>query len=250
MKALIIIIGICALALFIVLFLIQILGLLRYLDVQKNAIVVKTACAGSEKPNTPNEVEITNLRRDDFYSSTGEKIDIDKYTCYIAKGKSMLLGGIDDSDLLLTKPIDIASLSFQNPSILVLRRENNALEKAAWVNDCAELKIRRSWAKCNIAKEDPIKFAEKIMENSLFIDLKEDYNDKFPSKEMLISDFKSRIDCYKQDYRNCENDGDENCITIISTTLDTRKQKVHFSIHPARTAVGEVAYSFNLKETA
>lgn len=245
-----IIIGICALSLVVVLFSIQLLGFLRYLDEHKNTLVAKTACAGSEKPNTPNEIKITNLRRDGFRTSSGQNIDYKEYICYIAKGQSMLLGGINDSDLLLTRPVDVSTISFSYPCILILRRENNALKKAAWVNDLAEVKVRRSWAKCNISRDNPIDIAKDIMANPIFKDLQNKYGNKFPERKEMISDFETRIERYKQDYPSCMNDGDENCITIISTTLDTRKQEVHFSIHPARTAEGEVVYSFNLRATA
>ena len=241
------IIAIAIIAVVILLFLlcIQFLGVWRYHDVMKNAIVLENACAGSQKVNTPKDVELINLRKDEFHTSSGKVLRYDDYKCFIVSGNSMLLGGIIDGDLIFTKPVDNVS-NLQFPSILVLKREEKALDRAARVNDYAQNKVRRSWAICDLSKDD----VETIVRNCIgyeeFLQLKSTYPDKFPNDEFMIEDFKERLKCYKTDYPSCCDDSDVGCMAIISTTLDTPSQKVHFSIHPARSIEGEVFYSFHL----
>ena len=62
--------------------------------------------------------------------------------------------------------------------------------------------------------------------------------------------FNNRLAKYVQDYPTCKNVKDSNNIAVISTTLDTKQNIVHFSIHPYRCVKGEVKYSFGLQENA
>lgn len=52
------------------------------------------ACAGSEKPFTPQALNVTNLRWDNFKDKNGNKLNKKDFIKFIIKGDSMLLGGI------------------------------------------------------------------------------------------------------------------------------------------------------------
>ena len=60
----------------------------------------------------------------------------------------------------------------------------------------------------------------------------------------MLKDFNDeRIEQYMEQYPDSMNESDKNHVAIISTTLKASKEnKVTFSIHPARTIVGEVVY--------
>lgn len=97
------------------------------------------ACAGSEKPFTPQALNVTNLRWDNFKDKNGNKLNKKDFIKFIIKGDSMLLGGIKNNDLVFVRKIkDKTALQF--PSIMALKRDKNALQKAAQFNDKATIK--------------------------------------------------------------------------------------------------------------
>lgn len=96
-------------------------GVRRYDNRLENTTVCTTACAGSEHLNTPKEMGIVDLQYMNFCDENGKQINLKEYDCVVACGKSMLLGGIEDEDLLLVKPVEnVGNLQF--PSVLIIKK--------------------------------------------------------------------------------------------------------------------------------
>lgn len=221
-------------------------GVKRYDDRLDRTWVCETACAGSEHPNTPKEMGIVDLNKDGFIDENGKAINLDEYECVLACGWSMLLGGIEDEDLLLVKPIaNVGDLQF--PSVLIIARDDHSKNSAIKYNDHAEKKVRRSWSLCDMSKENPIEVMKRCMEMDEYVKLSQKYSNKFPTVDMMMKDFERRVDIYKKNHPTCENAGDDNQMAVVSTTYDTQKQIVHFSIHPVKDIKGEVYYSFHIR---
>ena len=64
----------------------------------------------------------------------------------------------------------------------------------------------------------------------------------------MLEDFVNvRLNKYMEQYPNCHDEKDNNHKAIISTTLKASKgNKVTFSLHPVRTIMGEVLYSYKM----
>lgn len=209
-------------------------GVRRYDNRLENTTVCTTSCAGSEHMNTPKEMGIVDLQNMNFCDENGKQINLKEYDCVIACGKSMLLGGIEDEDLLLVKPVEnVGNLQF--PSVLIIKRDDFSKKSAIKYNDYAEDKVRRSWSLCDMSKENPVDVMKECMEMDEYVKLSEKYADKFPTVEDLVKDFERRVKIYMSNYNTCGNVGD-----------DTQKQIVHFSIHPVKDIKGEVHYSFHI----
>lgn len=228
-----------------VLMFLQWLGVRRYDKRLESTTVCSTACAGSEHLNTPKELGIVNLDKYKFLDEDKKPINIKEYKCIVACGWSMLLGRIEDKDLLLVKPVEnVGDLRF--PSVLIIERDEFSKKSARNYNDYAENKIRRSWSLCDMSKENPVDVMKRCMEMEKYRELLKEYSDKFPSVDVITEDFKKRVGIYKDNYHTCGNAGDEHQMAVISTTYDTQKQIVHFSIHPVKDIMGEVYYSFRI----
>lgn len=239
------VIGVISMIVPAVLIFLQWRGVRRYDKRLKKTTVCSTACAGSEHLNTPKEMGIVDLYNMEFYDENGKQINLKEYECVIACGKSMLLGGIEDEDLLFVKPVEnVGDLQF--PSVLIIKRDEFSKKNAIKYNDYAENKVRRSWSLCDMSKENPVDVMKRCMQMVEYIKLSEQYSDKFPPAEDLVKDFERRVKIYKVNYNTCENIGDVNQMAVISTTYDTQKQIVHFSIHPVKDIKGEVHYSFHI----
>jgi hypothetical protein len=211
----------------------------------ESTTICSTACAGSEHLNTPKELGIVDLCKYEFNDENNKPINLNEYECVVACGWSMLLGGIDDEDLLLVKPVEnIGDLQF--PSILIIERDEFSKKSAVKYNDYAENKVRRSWSLCDMSKENPIDVMTQCMKMDEYVRLSKKYIDKFQSVDAMIKDFERRVEIYKEIHLTCQNVGDDNQMAVISTTYDTQKQIVHFSIHPVKDIKGEVYYSFHL----
>lgn len=209
------------------------------------------ACAGSEKPFTPQSLNVTNLKWDNFIDKNGKKLNKKDFINFIIKGDSMLLGGIKNNDLVFVRKIkDKNALQF--PSIMALERDKNALHKAAKFNDKATIKIRRTWRICTLDKSDDeiIVILREIINSQEFISLKQIDESKFPSTECLVNDFKEkRLKRYREEHKDCDCTANKDNNAIISTTLDTKKDKVHFSIHPYYSIIGKVEYAFSISNS-
>lgn len=235
---------------FFVLFAVQIMGLILYQIQKNNAPIMSVACAGSEKFDTPRELRITNLDASDFKGEDGSVIDSRDYERYITVGNSMLLGGIRDKDVIFVKKgIDLTECTF--PIILVLRREPAAMEKASsQYDDKAELKIRRTWKTCTLSQsdEDIVNMVGEIIESNKFQEIRQLDTSKFLTPDWMKDDVRCRISRYRAEHIGCEDAENENNAALLSTTYDTEQGRVHFSIHPKRTIVGEVKYAFGTNE--
>lgn len=228
-----------------VLMLLQGRGVRRYDERLKKTTVCTTACAGSEHLNTPKEMGIVDLQNMNFCDENGNRLNLNEYDCVVACGKSMLLGGIEDEDLLLVKSVENAG-NLQFPSVLIIKRDEFSKNNAIKYNDYAENKVRRSWSLCDMSKEKPVDVMKRCMQMDEYVKLSEKYADKFPTVDDLVKDFERRVKIYLSNYNTCENVGDDNQMAVISTTYDTQKQIVHFSIHPVKDIKGEVHYSFHI----
>ncbi len=209
---------------------------------------VKVSCAGSAVANAPREVKV-QLKARKFYDKNDILVNPDDYDKFWVKGWSMLLCGINDNDLLFTRKISsLDDVEFNQPHVYVLRRDDYVREKVAAENDRAEFKVRRAWAFVRIGKDDLRECLRNIFLSEFFVDLKHKYPDSFFTEEEMLKDFYGeRMGKYMKQYPDSANESDENHVAVISTTLKRSKgDKVTFSIHPARTIVGEVVYSYKM----
>lgn len=213
------------------------------------ATSVKVSCAGSAIPNTPREVKVQGINRRKFYDKNNNPVNPENFKKYWVKGCSMLLCGIKENDLLFTHDIGLKDiLSAVYPQVYVLKRDDYVRHKVAEENDMAEYKIRRTWAVVHIGKDDLIECAKRIMSTDEFRDLQAKHPTAFLTEKEMLEDFENeRIEKFKNHYPNSAEETNENHIAIISTTLKSSKgDKVTFSIHPARTVVGKVIYSYQM----
>lgn len=234
-------------AIALLLFSIQVGGLVSYCKSIKSAPVMQVACAGSEKPHTPKELKVTNIHWDDFLDDNGCPLKEEGFYTYIINGQSMLLGGIQDKDIIFVdRQTDINGLSF--PVIMALRREPAAMNKAARYGDKAEIKIRRTWDKCELTDDDNAisERVRKIINSTKFGYLRNIDETKFPSEEWLLGDFQQRLRRYRDEHPDYNQQDHKDHIVLISTTLDTNRDMVHFSIHSSGCAIGEVKYAFGI----
>lgn len=231
----------------VMLFLIQSIGVMVYHQSIKHSPTLPVACAGSEKPGTPKEYKITNLQWNRFKKTDGSVLNTDDYHTFITMGESMLLGGIRSQDILFVKEYDPQEMP-ELPAILVLQREQAALERAAQFNDKAEKKIRRSWRVCSLnhSNDEILGMVQEIIDSQQFQDIRNLDETKFPSTNWLLSDFSNRLERYRQEHQDCELRDNDNHNALISTTFDTMQRRVHFSMHSCRTIVGEVKYAFGI----
>lgn len=208
--------------------------------------LLQVACAGSENPCAAKKVCVTDFDWNEL--PLNEQVagcdQADKYVKFIISGYSMLLGGIQNNDIIFVEPTKkVDDIVF--PAIVVLKREPIAIKKALRVDDKAEYKVRRTWKYCRLDQKDDaiVDIVKEIIEGELFQRLKNKDNNKFPEKSALVDDFKERLYRYRDEHKGCDNSFNVNYIALISTTLDTQKNKIHFSIHSKNTLVGRVKYA-------
>lgn len=232
------------------LFLIQLVNLAVYQYGINRSPELLVACAGSEKPSTPKSLKVTNLRWDKFQKEDGSVLNVKDYKPYITIGQSMLLGGIQNQDIVFVKEIkdrkDQKKPHF--PVIMALKREPEALKKAARFNDKAEVKIRRVWEFCDLSDTDEtiLNMVRETIESQSFESLRRIDEAKFPDEEWMLADFKRRLTRYREEHQGCEQKNHKDHTALISTTLDTMQGRVHFSIHSKSTMIGEVKYAFGI----
>jgi hypothetical protein len=209
--------------------------------------LLQVACAGSENPCTANKVCITDFNWDELPPLNDQA---DKYRKFIISGQSMLLGGIQNNDIIFVESIKKID-NFEFPAIIVLKREPIAMEKASQVDDKAEYKVRRTWGCCRLDQSDGdiVDIVKRIVEGERFQKLKDKDANKFPEESLLVEDFKRRLHRYREEHENCANSANVNYIALISTTLDTQKNKVHFSMHSKNTLIGKVKYAYGIANT-
>lgn len=234
-------------AIVVMLFFVQSASVIVYYQSIKRSPTLPVACAGSEKPGTPKEYKITNLQWNRFKKTDGSVLNKDDYHHFITIGESMLLGGIRSQDILFVKEYNPQEMP-ELPAILVLQREQAALERAAQFDDKAEKKIRRSWRVCTLDHSDSeiLEMVKEIINCQQFQNIRSLDETKFPNNNWLLADFSSRLERYRQEHQGCNLRGNNDYNALISTTFDTMQKRVHFSIHPCRTIVGEVKYAYGI----
>ncbi len=229
--------------------------ILFFLHVKKSKIsTLAIACAGSPQPETASNIRIEGLPIHKFHTETDERINSDEYLKFYVQGWSMLLCGIRNNDILFAKGIleaEIKRLSFDNPKVLILKREGKSLEEAIAKGDYAKYKVRRTWAMLPFDEAQIMAKVDEIMQSKIFLDLKTAHPENFLPDEEIKNDCRTkRIANYIHEYSNCEKTSSKDNLVIISTTLRKigGESKVFFSIHPARTIVGETIYAFHKEE--
>lgn len=195
------------------------------------------ACAGSKESDACTKVSAIDIQLCNFCGSDGKPLNLSLYNCYVVHGDSMKYAGINDSDFILVpKDFNIDSLVIF-PDILVIRyRETNG--------DKPLYKIRRAWCRGSI-DDDFEQVANKIMAMPKFQRLTQQEGYKGP--EWMINDLKGkRFEDYKKAYFKDGVCPEQYKDIVISTTFDTVKKEIHFSIHPVSLIVGNVEESYTV----
>ncbi|MDE5887372.1 MAG: hypothetical protein K2H46_07290 [Muribaculaceae bacterium] len=196
------------------------------------------ACAGSKDTEACTKVSAIDIQQCNFCDSNGKPLDLSLYNCYVVYGDSMKYAGINDNDFILVpKDFNLDSLkSF--PEILVIRyREQNENKPL--------FKVRRAWYSGSI-EDDLVKAAQSIMEMPKFNRLTQ--QEGYKGAEWMIRDLlEKRLVDFKHKYFKGGECQDQYKDIVISTTFDTVKKEIHFSIHPTILIVGNVEESYNVK---
>lgn len=211
-------------------------------------VKISTATAGDPHMVVPSAQRLVNLNEQGFYAPDGKKIKYEEFRKFSVAGWSMLLTGIQDGDLLFVKPYN-KETEMNFPCVVVVEREHFS----RFDRNTAHFKVRRSWAVCHMGQNNIEQVLDEIISSKDFQELINESGGKncfMKPKDMKKDFFDTRLKKYILDYPQCKQMTDENHIAVISTTLDTKRNVVHFSIHPYRCIVGEVIYSFGLQEAA
>lgn len=214
----------------------------------RNMCLFDVACADSVTPSATKNIRIEGSNWNEFYNEEGKLIKKEDYKQFFVRGNSMLLGGISDCDLVFVQSYSDKKLDGCNPCIAVLERGKEDLEERQKVDDKAAYKISRMWAECSmdLGDEEFKKIISIIINCEKFQKLQSEYPSKFQDGDNLISDFMKRLCLYKKHHEGCCDENNDHFHVVISTTLDTQTQKVHFSIHSRKMVVGEVKYDFKI----
>ena len=196
------------------------------------------ACAGSRNSDVCTEVSSIDIQACNFCDSYNNYLDLSKFNCYVVHGSSMKYAGINDNDLILvSKKFTLETLD-TFPKILVLKYREP-------IKSMPLYKVRRAWYKGTI-EDNFEEVAKKIMMMDKFQKLTQ--QEGFKDKEWMIEDLlKERLSDYKSTYfkdNMCPNGFKQ---IVISTTFDTEKRVIHFSIHPVVLIVGIVKESYTIK---
>lgn len=219
-----------------------------------STIMLPVAFAGHIHVGIPKNKEILNVNPDGFKDKDGNVLKLNPSTCFSVSGRSMLLAGIEDKDIIFTKAIPVpAEIEF--PCVTVIRRDHTSMCDIAAQGNLPKYKVRRSWGQYDVAKgneKDILQKLDSIIAMQAFKKLLKDSSAicSMDAEEMKRDFMEKRWPTYKQNYPTCQQGNDANHIAIISTTLDVKENKVHFSIHPYRCVVGQVTYSFSILEAA
>ncbi len=209
--------------------------------IRKATIVTKTqvynvACAGSDDSSSCEKVESVDVAACNFCDNSGASIDVALYHCFVVKGNSMKYAGINEDDFLFVpKALDLSFLSKGSfPEIIVLRYRNPIEGKARY-------KVRRAWY-VGTLDENFQEIAANIIDSDKFSCLKHEHG--FQNKQWMLDDLKERLATYRRVYSDSL---EEHKKVILSTTFDTKNEKIHFSIHPVSAIVGKVELSYTVK---
>lgn len=189
------------------------------------------ACAGSKESEACNKVSAIDIQLCNFCDSNGKPLNLSLYNCYVVHGDSMKYAGINDSDFILV-PIDFSLDSLKSfPEILVIRYREQNENKPLY-------KVRRAWYRGSI-EDDFVKVSQSIMEMPKFNRLTQ--QEGFKGSEWMVKDLmEKRLVDYKNTYFKGDQCPEQFKQIVISTTYDTVKKEIHFSIHPISLIVGNV----------
>lgn len=211
------------------------------------SIPIASAAAGDVRINAPRIQKLLNLNTQGFYDENHMRLDFQQYKHFVVCGNSMLLAGIEDGDILFVEEQMDNCQELKFPCILVLQREH-----FSFVDTNSPLyKIRRAWGVYDLSDSnvDLLKQLDEIMESSDFKDVIDlgVQRGYVVDKEDIKNDFiNNRWMKYQKYYPSCKRK-DKNHKIILSTTLDTKRNLIHFSIHPCHCVMGKVLHSFRLR---
>lgn len=195
------------------------------------------ACAGSKESEACAKVSAIDIQQCDFCDSEGKSLNLSLYNCYVVHGDSMKYAGINNNDFILV-PVDFNLNSLKSfPEILVIRYRQQNENKPLY-------KVRRAWYRGTI-DDDLEQVAKRIMAMPKFNRLvqQEGYN----GPEWMIRDLTGkRFDDFKALYFKDGVCPDQYKDIVISTTFDTVKKEIHFSIHPVTLIVGNVQEAYTV----
>lgn len=196
------------------------------------------ACAGSKESDACKKVSAVDIEACNFCDSEGKPLDLTMFDCFVVHGGSMKYTGINDGDFILVEK-DFSSESLSSfPEILVLRSREIEYSKPLY-------KVRRAWYMGTI-EEDMSATAQRIMNMHKFKKLTN--QEGFKDERWMINDLiNKRLDDYKKAYFKDGVCTDMYKQIVISTTFDTVKKEIHFSIHPISSIVGIVKESYSIK---
>lgn len=219
-----------------------------------STIMLPVAFAGNIHTGVPKSKEFLNLDLDGFKDKNGNALDIKESLCFSVSGKSMLLAGVEDNDILFTNPVtSYKSIDF--PCITVIRRDHTSQCDVAAQGNMPQFKVRRSWGEYDLSQENGsglFRMLDNIIAMPEFIALMNSGSSVcLMNAEEMKKDFvERRWPAYEKNYPTCELKKDKNSRVVISTTLDVKENKVHFSIHPYRCLVGIATNSFSIPMAA
>ncbi len=196
------------------------------------------ASAGSRESDACAKVSAIDIQMCNFCDSDGKPLNLSLYNCYVVHGGSMKYAGINNNDFIFV-PIDFNIDSLKSfPEILVIRyREQNG--------DKPLYKVRRAWCRASIY-DNLEQVANGIMAMPKFNRLTQ--QEGYKGTEWMINDLKGkRLDDYRSAYFKDGICPDRYKDIVISTTFDTVKKEIHFSIHPVSLIVGNVEESYTIE---
>lgn len=199
---------------------------------------LNTARAGNEEANTPQTVSVTGEALAELSFPGDKNRKVHSTDCFVALGNSMLLRGIQDHDVVLTEHIH-DNLHEAMPGIFVIKRGNSK----ECATDNSRFKLRHAVACCDLANDNPLDIVRSCINSNDFIALKAKNKELFNTD--FIEDFKKRLDKFEKRYPECKKQNNQQAQVVISTTLDTKKGSVHFSIHPQSSIVAKVVRAYH-----
>lgn len=215
-------------------------------QMEKDTRIIELTSAGSDDENDSEgchlhakSVEVSSVDTTIYKDSEGNILDPNKYNLYIVDGNSMKLCGICDKDLIFsTRNFNIAEVE-EFPIILVINKKHIKLDHPA-------SKIRRTWDHVTFKdKHSLIEALKNVLKSENFQEIR--ILPEYPGDDEVLKDFEDvRLKRYIDEYINCDNPNDVDRDIVISSTLNTKKNVIHFSIHPVNKIAGEVIASFDM----
>lgn len=195
------------------------------------------ACAGSKDSEACAKVSAIDIQQCNFRDSNGKPLNLSMYNCYVVHGDSMKYAGINDNDFILV-PIDFNLDSLKSfPEILVIKYREQNENKPLY-------KVRRAWYRGSI-DDNLEQVSNEIMAMPKFKRLTQ--QEGYKGSEWMIRDLTGkRLHNFKAAYFKDGVCPESYRDIVISTTYDTVKKEIHFSIHPVSLIVGNVEEAYSV----